>query len=516
MAFQYGAWQAPQAATLDNLLQGFQFGRGLRDDNDARKSLAALVDSEYGRGVNQQQPKGLAELAGAGNMVNQSVQSAYGATDPKLAAMLPGYLNSIKQAESGGNPNAKNPNSSATGLYQFTEGTWADLAKNNPNLMLTPDGRADPAQQERAIRAFTQQNAASLSKAGIGVNPGSLYAAHFLGPGGAQQAYGLPDDTPMIAAVGAEVVQANPFLANMTVGQFKQWAAEKGGNARGGYQAPMMDQGQPMGAAAPANGLPPVEILKSLVQNPQTREIGLSYLQMGQQGQQKLTSDMQEYQLAQSQGYQGSFMDYMTSLKSAGATNVNVGQSEYGTIPQGFELFTDPATGARSMRAIAGGPAAIEAQKAADAAATKTSTQQTYGSVVTEDIDRAISIIKQKPLVTTGMGAQLTGGIGGLPANDVEKLLQTVKANAGFDRLQAMRDSSPTGGALGQVTERELAFLQSAIGSLEQSQSAEQLVANLGRVKKIYSQIVDGPNARQQGEGGWQDAGDGVRIRVKE
>ena len=156
------------------------------------------------------------------------------------------------------------------------------MRRQAPQLGLTPDGRTDPAQQERAAAWLTAQNAKQLARAGIQVNPGSLYSAHFLGAGGATQALGLPDETPMAAAVSPEVLQANPHLANMTVGQFKQWSAEQGGNGRGGYQAPMMDQGQPMGAAAPANGLPPVEILKSLVQNPQTREIGLSYLQMGQ------------------------------------------------------------------------------------------------------------------------------------------------------------------------------------------------------------------------------------------
>ena len=42
-----------------------------------------------------------------------------------------------------------------------------------------------------------------------------------------------------------------------------------------------------------------------------------------------------------------------------------------------------------------------------------------------------------------------------------------------------MRDASPTGGALGQVSERELGFLQSVFGSLDQSQSAEELAYNI-------------------------------------
>ena len=46
-----------------------------------------------------------------------------------------------------------------------------------------------------------------------------------------------------------------------------------------------------------------------------------------------------------------------------------------------------------------------------------------------------------------------------------------------------MRENSPTGGALGQVTERELAFLQSVEGSLDQAQSEDQLRQILQRLR---------------------------------
>jgi hypothetical protein len=57
-----------------------------------------------------------------------------------------------------------------------------------------------------------------------------------------------------------------------------------------------------------------------------------------------------------------------------------------------------------------------------------------------------------------------------------------------------MRDSSPTGGALGQVTERELALLQSVAGTLDQAQSAEQLMQNLARLELEYGRVVHGPD----------------------
>ena len=51
-----------------------------------------------------------------------------------------------------------------------------------------------------------------------------------------------------------------------------------------------------------------------------------------------------------------------------------------------------------------------------------------------------------------------------------------------------MRDNSPTGGALGQVSEWELVLLQSVLGSLEQAQTKEQFVYNLDRLQKVKAE----------------------------
>ncbi len=119
--------------------------------------------------------------------------------------------------------------------------------------------------------------------------------------------------------------------------------------------------------------------------------------------------------------------------------------------------------------------------------------RQQAGEVVTADIDRAISIAEESPMTTTGLGGQLLSNVGGTQARDLEALTETIKANTGFDRLQAMREASPTGGALGQVSNMELRQLNSAIGNLDQSQSQAQFIDNLRRVKNIYLDIIHGP-----------------------
>ena len=82
----------------------------------------------------------------------------------------------------------------------------------------------------------------------------------------------------------------------------------------------------------------------------------------------------------------------------------------------------------------------------------------------------------------------------GTSAKDLDANLTTIKANLGFDRLQQMRDASPTGGALGQVAVQELVALQSTIGSLDNQQSPKQLRQNLQKVKYHYTRWRDAVN----------------------
>ena len=88
--------------------------------------------------------------------------------------------------------------------------------------------------------------------------------------------------------------------------------------------------------------------------------------------------------------------------------------------------------------------------------------------------------------LTTGLPGSIAGGIPGTAAFDLRANIKTVQANLGFDQLQKMRNASKTGGALGQVSERELDLLISAVNSLDADQSDEQLRENFARVLKHY------------------------------
>lgn len=119
--------------------------------------------------------------------------------------------------------------------------------------------------------------------------------------------------------------------------------------------------------------------------------------------------------------------------------------------------------------------------------------QATAGRLV-EDIDRAQNIIDTSILPTTGLiGGQALSKIGGTAAHDLSATLESIGANISFDKLQQMRSQSPTGGALGNVSDKDINLLKSTLGSIRQSQTAGDLKFNLDRLRKQYDEVIHGP-----------------------
>ena len=118
------------------------------------------------------------------------------------------------------------------------------------------------------------------------------------------------------------------------------------------------------------------------------------------------------------------------------------------------------------------------------AKATLSSLNRQWDSV-DNSIDKALSDISP---YTAGVGAWLAV-IPASKAKTVSETLKTIKANIGFDKLQDMRANSPTGGALGQVSDMENRLLQAVQGSLEQTLAPSELIANLNNIKSILAKM---------------------------
>ncbi|MCW4115675.1 hypothetical protein NPA31_011940 [Aurantimonas sp. MSK8Z-1] len=178
-----------------------------------------------------------------------------------------------------------------------------------------------------------------------------------------------------------------------------------------------------------------------------------------------------------------------------GPNGVPYGDPEKGTVwarnPDGTVKLDE--RGAPIAIPYQGGSVYAQQQSAEKSAGLNAQRNSAKQNIVVQDIDRTLARVIDNPTLTTGVGAQITGGIGGSPAYDVNALLDTIKANVGFEQLQQMREASPTGGALGQVSEQENRLLQSVLGSLQSSQGTPQFVDNLKRLKNVYLDIVHGP-----------------------
>jgi len=99
----------------------------------------------------------------------------------------------------------------------------------------------------------------------------------------------------------------------------------------------------------------------------------------------------------------------------------------------------------------------------------------------------------------TAVSRVLASRIPGTSARDLRAAINSVQALIGFEELQKMRDASPTGGALGQVSEREISFLQALQGSLDIGQSTEQLISNLSDIRDSFTRLklINSPDGTQ-------------------
>lgn len=151
-------------------------------------------------------------------------------------------------------------------------------------------------------------------------------------------------------------------------------------------------------------------------------------------------------------------------------------------------LGTDQEMGADGRaRYIPGSEGEMKARDLADKTKLRQRNAADNARSVISFIDAAIPDVG---LLTAGLGAAVFSKLPGTDARDLAAKIDTVKANIGFDRLQQMRQESPTGGALGQVAVKELDFLQSVRGSLDNWQSPAELRKNLGIIRKSYERFM--------------------------
>lgn len=191
------------------------------------------------------------------------------------------YLLAQARLESGLNPGAQAPTSSAAGLYQFTRGTWlATLDKHGEEHGLGWAGQAidggqvaDPATraqlmalrydpQVSALMAGELANDNAVALTGVlGRAPDAveLYMAHFLGSGGATQFLSALQTNPdqSAAAILPKAAAANRTIfydgagVPRSVGQVMALMRDRVAGAMGSEGVTMAEAGVPVPQIAP-------------------------------------------------------------------------------------------------------------------------------------------------------------------------------------------------------------------------------------------------------------------------
>lgn len=154
------------------------------------------------------------------------------AMDPRVAEVIaakarqygqdPAYMLRQAQIESGGNPNAQNPRSSAGGLFQFIDSTAAQYGLRD---------KFDAEAASDAAARLARDNGAYLTpRLGRDPTPGELYLAHQQGAGGAAKLLSNPD-APAASLVGAKAVTGNGGSTDETAAQFAaRWTGKFDGS----------------------------------------------------------------------------------------------------------------------------------------------------------------------------------------------------------------------------------------------------------------------------------------------
>jgi len=148
--------------------------------------------------------------------------------DPRIPA---DYAALIARIESNNRPYARNPRSTASGLYQFVRSTWEQFGGRWGSQSGVAFGGLHPSVEEQNDRflSFTSENADLLERWGIAINNATLYAAHFLGASGARGALSADPSTPITQVTSADQRRANPTILRGTVGDFFAWLEGKTG-----------------------------------------------------------------------------------------------------------------------------------------------------------------------------------------------------------------------------------------------------------------------------------------------
>ena len=206
-----------------------------------------------------------------------------------------------------------------------------------------------------------------------------------------------------------------------------------------------------------------------------------------------LLQAQQQYKLAT--GKMPPTSQQIMSLGGA-AESLNRQVTEKNPIPdaQGFSAADIPKTERKTVPIIASPSLPLKDRQAfmidqPGAQATTTSI-----AINMRDINETVDRLLQNQAgikSATGFGGELQSRVGGTTAANAKADLDRVKSAISLSAIAKMRAESKTGGAVGNMTEKEWPRFESIYGSLEQAQTSDQVIKNLRELKGLTTETQE-------------------------
>jgi hypothetical protein len=268
----------------------------------------------------------------------------------------------------------------------------------------------------------------------------------------------------------------NFALAVLNPDKFKKIADATGGQATDGYEVVTTEKAKTL-------GLPVGNIYQQNKKTGKIESLGATGT-TGERYEILTPSNASKMGLPAGNTYQKDINTGKITAVGGGGVTVHL-PPQIGSIPPDYRM-TYEGNKPVAMEVIPGSKTDRELQAAAGKKESAAESTLTTSGIVTQDIARLTNAIKKQKIVdpVTGVTGEVASGVAGSARKSAEGLVRTIQANIGFDRLNQMRAESPTGGALGNITEQELRFLQSVLGSIDLNQKDADIIRNLERLYK--------------------------------
>jgi hypothetical protein len=199
----------------------------------------------------------------------------------------------------------------------------------------------------------------------------------------------------------------------------------------------------------------------------------------------ELPTSVREYQYGlKDPGYLKNQMD----LKNAGGINID----NVGSIPQGYQLVTDPKTGTKRMEVIPGGPAEVS-ERSADVVEQAGAEGQAVKAGTMLDATRSVKDeIKNATFPAVGTLSRPFALYSGSAAGRVRSYVSSLQSGVALQAILKLKEASSTGATgFGALSAPELNLLVTDIGSLDPDNTEPDIfLKTIDRIESRWKSVL--------------------------